>query len=190
LTLGSLPNSNVGIINNGVIFAGASTLGINSNSTLQVTGDFTFSFWMYLINQTSTIFLYKGDPTLAGALDYGIQYTAGAGYECYIGGPSSGTQSAKVGAATSNGVWTHVVMWYDHLTGQVYLRLNDTTTYQSTTAPALTQTAHPFVIGGVGVYYAFAVIDEVGFWKRKLTAAEITALYNAGVGLPFSSFTA
>jgi hypothetical protein len=32
------------------------------------------------------------------------------------------------------------------------------------------------------------MLDEIGFWKRKLTAAEITALYNGGAGLPFSSF--
>jgi hypothetical protein len=29
----------------------------------------------------------------------------------------------------------------------------------------------------------------MGFWKRVLTATEITALYNGGAGLPFSSFT-
>ncbi len=33
------------------------------------------------------------------------------------------------------------------------------------------------------------VLDEVAFWKRKLTAAEIAALFNGGAGLPYSSFT-
>jgi hypothetical protein len=41
-------------------------------------------------------------------------------------------------------------------------------------------TGYPNIVG---------LIDEVGFWKRKLTAQEITALYNGGAGLPFSSFT-
>jgi hypothetical protein len=33
-----------------------------------------------------------------------------------------------------------------------------------------------------------AQVDEFGIWDRQLTGAEVTALYNAGAGLPFSGF--
>jgi hypothetical protein len=33
-------------------------------------------------------------------------------------------------------------------------------------------------------------VEQIGFWNRVLTAGEITALWNGGAGLPYSSFTA
>jgi hypothetical protein len=83
------------------------------------------------------------------------------------------------------------VFWYDSATGQVYVRVNDADTYQSTTAPALAQTAATFRIGQYDdIGFLDGIVDEVGFWKRKLTAQEMTFLYNGGAGNPYSSFIA
>ena len=38
--------------------------------------------------------------------------------------------------------------------------------------------------GSVGGY-----MDEMGIWARSLTQSDVTALFNAGAGLPYSSFT-
>ena len=75
------------------------------------------------------------------------------------------------------------------------MRINDATTYVAPTAITTPLAAGAkFVIGArddfLGTPGTFiGTVDEVGFWKRVLIAAEITALYNAGAGLPFSSFT-
>jgi hypothetical protein len=90
------------------------------------------------------------------------------------------------------GLWYHVVGWYDSSDGKLRLRINDATTYVSATGvppSSLAQTSVAFFIGGIGSLAVNGVMDEVGFWKRVLTVAEITALYNSGSGLPFSSFT-
>jgi hypothetical protein len=86
-------------------------------------------------------------------------------------------------------VWTHILFWYDPGDGQVRIRINDTTTYASTTSPGLAQTTSPFFVGGGNTLFSDAIIDEVGFWKRLLTAQEKTALYNGGAALAYGSFT-
>jgi hypothetical protein len=45
----------------------------------------------------------------------------------------------------------------------------------------------PFAIGATGnaIDLLDGAVDEVGFWKRVLTAQERTALYNSGLGLTY-----
>jgi len=85
-------------------------------------------------------------------------------------------------------------MWtvtYDGTTLKLYLNgASDATdiTYSAALTPGT---------GGLGIcrlgdystQYLIGAVDEVGFWSRALTDAEITSLYNAGAGFayPFSS---
>lgn len=182
-----------GIINNALVFNSATNdyVSAASNSSLQVTGSFTFSLWVKLYSQVSGTILQKGS---GAAFDYTLAYdtTATGFYWTVASGPSGGSDFAFGGGLVANGVWTHIVLWYDSVGALVHIRFNDVTTFNSVTCPALIQTANQFVIGANGSPLAFSncYVDEVGFWKRVLTAAEITALYNGGAGLPFSSFTA
>lgn len=183
--------NSAGIISNGAVFNSTTNtyLYAPSNSTLQVTSDFTFSAWVKLSLQTGGRVVAK---EAAGLIEYLLSYDSTNGFLGCVGNPSLTTDYAISGQVIANGVWTHIVFWYDHLTGQTYIRLNDSSTHQSTTSPALLapQTTN-FQVGNNQPRTApiDAVVDEVGFWKRKLNAAEITALYNGGAGLPFSSFT-
>jgi hypothetical protein len=187
------PTGVAGKINNGALFdsSNGSSLTVASNSSLQVTSDFTISTWVKLTSQGAGISIVVGKTSGGTTDDYTIGYEPTLGLYMLVGALAVGTDIANT-TPLSNGVWYHVVGWFDHLTGQVYLRVNDATTYQSTTSPALVQTTQGFCIGGNPAGTAVfqdGLIDEVGFWKRKLTAGEITALYNGGAGLPFSSFT-
>lgn len=57
-----------------------------------------------------------------------------------------------------------------------------TSIFNSATAFAVGALANPG-------HYMNGAIDELGFWKNyKLTTAEVTALYNSGTPLPYSSF--
>jgi hypothetical protein len=189
LAANGAPAGVAGKINNGAQFVAASSqyLSIASNASLLVTSDFTFSLWVNLTAATVS-FPFIKDQAGVGT-DYWLLYSASKftfGLVAVAGGPGV----ADTAATITTGTWYHLVCWYDSATGQVYVRVNDAATTQSTAAPALIQTpGAPFTIGGPGAY-ADAIVDEVGFWKRKLTGAEITALYNGGAGLPFSSFTA
>jgi hypothetical protein len=181
-------------INNSVYFGGSNRLTHVSNTSLQVTSDFTFSLWANLTGGGPI--LWKGEG--ATSIDYSliVDGTYGLAFMGYI--PAVGL-NGTVGAYApllSSGVWYHIVAWYDSSDGKVRIRINDTTTYTSAAAVTLVQTTNDFIMGilqygggpaGAGIT---GVVDEVGFWKRLLTAEEITELYNGGAGLPFSSFTA
>jgi hypothetical protein len=100
----------------------------------------------------------------------------------------------KVGSPGTGFSIYHVVGWYDSSDNKNRLRINDTTTYVTATAGTLhTPNTAALTLGAI-VTAANSqnwegLLGQVGFWKRKLTAGEITALYGAGAGLPFSSFT-
>jgi hypothetical protein len=157
-------------------------LQVASNSTLQVTGDFTFSFW-YQRNTNNAEGVIAKHTSTAG--DYYF-YDDGSGNLVlgFTGGPT-------VSIATPLSVFCHIIGWYDSSDQKVRIRINDTTTVVSTGSGALpTPTTTAFAVGGWATIAQFAGnIDEIGFWKRKLTAAEMTALFNSNNGLPYSSFT-
>jgi hypothetical protein len=159
-----------------------------NNSTLQITGDCTFSFWARADVTTGGpyVILSKSTPT-ATQHDY-ILYYSSAGFVFQLGAGGSVT-SVPTGAFS----WYHVVAWYDSSDQKLRLRINDATTYvaATTTTPSTPNTEPIGVMALSGGQLTMnGVLDEFGFWKRVLTSQEITALYNAGAPLPYSSFTA
>lgn len=193
LTASGAPLGVSGKISNGAQFVAASSqeLTLASNASLQVSSDFTFSVWVKLAAQPvpNAVIIGKSGSVTGG--EYALFITAGSGFIFFIRDIAVASDYAATGSAIANGVWSHVVAWFDSATGQVYIRLNDASTTQSTTAGVISFGSNAFFIGGYSVIgYSDSIIDEVGFWKRKLTATEITALYNGGAGLAYSSFTA
>ena len=188
-------NGPVGVpcaLNNGARFVAASQqyLSIGNNASLQVTNDFFFSLWTRFTSQPGPgggFWIVSKDNPAVGR-DYGISYGPTAGFIFSVKDPN--TIAVAQGAPVANGVLTHVVAWFDSSDNKLRIRINDATTYVSTMTATLIQSAADFLIGGrsdfsPGLYYD-GDADEVGFWKRKPTAQEITALYNR---TPFSSFT-
>ena len=189
--------SAAGKIGSGVLIVSAAGdfLTRPNNSTLQVTSDFTFSVWVKLVNQGggNVVVLSKDDDSV-GTRDYSIDYNATPqGFTFWANGAYAHAYVLS-NFVPANGVWTHVVAWYDASTQKCYIRINDVSTITGTTTGALIQSVSHFLVGArndAGNLGAIdATIDEVGFWKRKLTSAEITFLYNAGAGNPYSSFAA
>jgi len=116
----------------------------------------------------------------------GITFATGTG--------GTGSIGASVGAVATINTWYHLACWYDSSDQKCRMRVNDAITYVSPTSGALNaSTTAAFALGSASDGSGGMVggqIDEVGFWKRKLNAAEITQLYNGGAGWAFSNFTA
>jgi hypothetical protein len=180
-----------GKLNNGAYFSAGSgnKLTCASNSTLQVTGDFTFSVWVRkdALAAADRVILCKNDATGTDH-DYAITYNNTTGYHFSAASGSDVSVGTPVGDIT----WSHLVCWYDSSDQKLRIRVDDTTTYVASATATLAQTTAPFTVGAfTGTFPAnhAGFVDEVGFWKRKLNAQEITALYGGGTPPPFSSFT-
>jgi hypothetical protein len=182
-----------GIINNAAVFAtgtGNAGLTVASNASLQVTGDFTFSAWAYMNNDTGTIQYVLGkDNNVAGNREYGIASFQTSGWLFAVNDPT--LYAVATGVPVVYGVWVHLIAWYTLSDQKMRIRVNDTTTYTSSMTATLIQGTAPFRMGqrGDGPLPFIGRIDEVGFWKRLLTPTEMTQLYNGGSGWPFANFT-
>jgi hypothetical protein len=194
LTDGTASNTGAqaAIINNGALFTGTERLQHVDNASLQVTGDFTFSLWAKPTNISANGDIVEKDPGgayVANNQEYGVYHHSTAGFVFYV--TDANVYAVSVGTPATVNTWYHIVAWYTASDQKMRIRINDATTYVSTmTAPLIQKTAN-FSIGARADQTSpfSGVVDEVGFWKRVLNAAEMTQLYNGGAGWPFSSFT-
>jgi len=120
--------------------------------------------------------------------EYCLQITAGGGATFYVSGDGAAIKQAAHPDVLSNGVWYFLVGYHNAATNLIGISVND---------GAFTTAAHATGIfdGGTDLWvggradtthrYFDGLIDCVGIWKRVLSAAEITALYNGGAGLAY-----
>lgn len=190
LTDNNTVGSAAGIINNCADFISTNSefLSHASNASLEMSGntDFSISGWVKITTIQSQSLITKDDDA-ANSRDYTFDYLGAGGLRFYIkGGSTYICDSVSITIDT----WHFIVAWYDSSNGQLHLRIDDTTTYNSVTGATGTDaSAAQFRIGAreyLGFEdYSDALIDEVGIWKRVLSSQEITDLYNSGAGLTY-----
>jgi hypothetical protein len=174
--------------------AAAGTLSRLSTNWAVVAGDsFTVSIWVNIQAVPAGfrgIFTYWNGASIAYFLWFNnnsdITYT---------------TQPASGGAQTNNqvvagpptfGTWYHIVFGYDNATQRTFWQLNAGTRNFSNSVGIFDASAggtlgmFTYAGGGTGPSNAYA--DECGWWRRVLTTAEVTALYNSGAGFGYTNF--
>jgi len=172
--------------------SGGVFIEIPSATNLKPTGDFTWSAWARFDSTGDNCVLAKGDNGLGGAAEYLLMSLGSGGYGLAFN--AGGVSTASPGSVPTTGVWYHLVGWWDSATNKANLRVNDTTTYVSSTSGTLAMgnsvlRFEQYKNGAGALYPLNGGVDEIGFWNRKLTAAEITLLYGSGTPPPYSSFT-
>jgi hypothetical protein len=182
-----------GVVGNDAVFVAAAGTYLShaSNSSLQVTGDFTFACWIKLGSQPSGSNAYSIiTKDIDTGRDYTLDYSPGYRYLRFYHAYNGDVNTLCCNdTPLSNGTWYFVVIWYDATANKDYMRVNDSLLYGDPYTPGTIQTSTEFRIGsrpypGYNDYFD-GEIDEVGFWKRVLTSAEITSLYNGGAGVTF-----
>lgn len=191
------PGGVAGLIGLATNFVASSSqyLSVASNSSLQMSSniDFTIAAWVKLSSlpgsTNSRSLVTKDTDSPVNSRDYTLDVQGSQGFRFYIKGGA--TYIAQTLVVPSTGVWYFLVAWYDSSNGQPHIRINDATTYDSagTGAVGTDVSSAEFRIGarayaGFNDYFD-GYIDEVSLWKRKLTSAEITSLYNGGSGLTY-----
>lgn len=178
-----------GIIDQSALFVAANSeyLSAVSNAAIS-TGDidFTLMCWVFPNTFSATSLLIAKRNTAA---DLNIEYLlwlSGNQATMYIGDGVGGNFNGGSTAVLTAGAWHQIFGWWDSAAGTVNVSLDNAAPVTAATAVNPAAFTRPLTIGGfAGGSYADARIDEVGIWKRLLTAPERTALYNAGAGLAF-----
>lgn len=154
--------------------------------------DFSFAFWMYMDSASNVVLISKEDDTTP-LLEYRIGWNGSTAYIQVANAAGSGWNTILYESsfgAMSTATWYWVYCEWDNTALKAGICINAGTLDQSA-AFANGPTRHDgiFLMGaynsGAPAAFMDGRLDEVGFWKRKLTSAERTQLYNGGAGLPF-----
>jgi len=171
-------------------------------TNLSFTSDFSISVWVNPYDgsgQTAvvgTVFHMSNSASIAEHVSIGLNSDAEQIWYG-INNNTDGNQVSTQNFGWNAGTWIHLVLTYDSVDESLGLYVNGSASQFSgvsafsssspvTEIDVLTDFAlEPLLFGSIS-----AKADEVGVWQKKLTPAQITALYNGGAGKAFSTFTA
>jgi hypothetical protein len=185
-----------GIVGNAAVFVTANQeyLSRASNASLQ-TGDIDFSFVSWVKLQTGNNQHFAGKNGLTTG-EYDFYYSSGDsrfGFNIFDSGYGvPGNVLANTFGAPSGDVWYFVFCAHDSVNNKVMISVNAGTIDESATTGTITAANDAFEMGArtASSDYNSSHSDQVGFWKRVLTPAEVTQLYNGGAGMSYAAISA
>jgi hypothetical protein len=194
LTLGSAGAVSNGVFGTSASFNGTSSYGLVPYSPALNGGQFSVECWVYLTNVVNGISPVSSHDSPAAGYFIGTQsgewhgFIGSGGTDFYFGQPVGA--APPYNPAITPGQWTHVVITCDP-SGAFPLRFYfNGTTDGFSWGDFDRNSAAPFIIGacgqGTGTPSRFlnGRVDEVAVYTRPLTAAQVTAHYNAGIFIP------
>lgn len=185
LTDNNTVTSNPGKIATAAQFTAANSeyLSVTDSATMSSGDiDFTWAGWFYLdsLGAQRSVFGKSDNATVD---EYRLLILATNVPTWYVN--NTGVQASTFGACSAS-TWYFFVGQYDATNNLVKVSINNGA-FNTTALAAGADTAHPFNIGANNGASPFmnGRVDELGFWKRLLTADEITRLYNDGDGFAY-----
>jgi hypothetical protein len=171
-------------------------LEVGDNSALS-TGDIDFSIsaWVKMESKPGSNMRIISKSDSASVREYEVLWSTSSDRFIFLIYDNTGTEIDRATAnnlgAPSLDTWYHIVAWHDSVANTVNIKVNNGTADSSSTGGAgPVDTSANFRIGAAQSTESFffdGLIDEVGFWKKALSASEITALYNSGSGTTLAS---
>lgn len=153
--------------------------------------DFTIAGWAYLASVgTDQWFLSKWISGSASR-SYIVAWRNGTGWTFYVSSDGADTIGpATDTTSTSVNTWYFFVAIHDSVNNELRISINDNTPTTFSHSGGVFDGTADFVLGEAFGSYFGGRLDEVAMWRRALTSAEITELYNSGSGRAYSYLTA
>lgn len=180
---------------NGFVFNGTTSSVDLPNGTLSSLGtSFSYSFWIKPSIITGISCMINTYTSTGGSKGFYTRYTSGGAIETYAfnSGGSAIINGAGGGTITS-GTWQMVTITFDGSNIRTYKNgtLQNTTAYSGVIA--FDTTTYPsigslYYAPATYAYFVNGSMDEVYFWTKKLSDAEVTELYNSGTGKFYPTF--
>lgn len=202
LTQVSSPGADTGkVYSTARTFDGSADYFTRNSETLLQTGnvDWSIAFWVFATSLANSPMLVT--KITGGAYEYAVypEPTGQLGYYVWNGATTVAINCVTGAGVITTGAWKHVIAWYDSVagTGSVSVDNAAPVTAGKTTNPGTSSANFRLASWQLAAGNRLAGrIGPVAMWKSAaggggvLTAAQRTALYNGGAGLPYASFTA
>tara|TARA_Y100000310_G_scaffold173972_1_gene174122 strand:+ start:1402 stop:3483 length:2082 start_codon:yes stop_codon:yes gene_type:complete len=159
------------------------------------TGDIDWSFIarVYFDSVAVTNILGKNDGVANATSEHLLRVGSGAQFEWHVAhGAGSTIVTASSHGTLLTGRWYFVFVYHNAATNEIGISINDGTVDTAATGGAINDTATAFTIGASALpsVHLDGRGGAVGFWKKVLSSAEVTAHYNKGRGKLRSAFDA
>lgn len=189
LTQANSPGSAAGKVSNCRDLENASQhyFEILDNASIS-TGDISFS-WQAWINLESKPGAGTFDYVVQKANEYLLFYDGDTDRIKFSVFNGVSYATATWGSALSLATWYHVIGTYDATADEVTIIVDNGTPVVTTGATSGNDAATVCRFGDQSDGMD-GLLDEVGFWKKELSAAEVTWLYNSGNGRSYADIQA
>jgi hypothetical protein len=97
-------------------------------------------------------------------------------------GSASVALVANTAGSPATATWYFVVGWHDSVNNTLNVQVNDGPVDSVAHSAGVFVGTETFRIGSGAGFFMDGRVDEVGFWKKVLSTAERSALYNGGNG--------
>jgi len=191
LTDNNTVTQNTGKIGNAAQFTSANSefLSVADNALLS-TGDidFTIAGWVYF-DTISVDRPVAGKWLTAGNREYIVQLDGTVNkIRLYVSNDGTATANVASSVVCTTATWYYFVAWHDSAGNTINIQVNNGTVDSTAHSTGVRDGTAGLRLGNnqnTGTDYMNGRIDGLGFWKRILTSAERTNLYNSGSGLAY-----
>jgi hypothetical protein len=167
---------------------------IDSTTLSSGNTDFTLAGWVYMSDKSSDHTAISKYTNSGNQREYRLSYNLATDRVRFYVSPTGGNTVISVTANTFGSpainTWYFITVWHNASANQICIAVNGGSADCGAHSSGVFDSTSDFRIGmASGAYFWPGRVDEVGFWRRVLTPAERTALYNAGSGCsyPFAS---
>lgn len=175
-------------------------LSIADNAALSMTDtDFAIAGWVRLNTKANEVIAAKY-RTNTNSREYLLYYAASDGatqrfiFIVSANGISTAAVVANNFGEPATGTWYFVVAWHDSVANTINIQINNGTANSTAHTTGVFNGTDDFRIGALyassPIYFWDGRIDQLGIWKRTLTATEKTWLYNSGNGRSYAEVAA
>jgi len=168
---------------------------IADNASLS-TGDidFSVSVWVYANTLPSNADIVGKGQYTGSAREWKLVYTSSRfTFSASSNGQANTEVSADVLGLPVVNTWYFIFAWHDSVANTINIQVDNGTADSNDFSGGPSDRTGDFFIGledPVYAQYFDGRISKAGFWKRTLTAAEKTSLYNSGNGKLHGQLTA
>lgn len=181
----------VGKVGTAFQFNGSNAYVSMANNSMNLTGDFSISMWVYLTGfpseQIPISNFYEPSPAAGNSRGWMI-YMSGQNLYWIVCGSSQVNLITSI--SSFQNTWKQITITYKNGVGsKIYFDGVLVTSNSSSVSPIYNSTQTPFIGKyqyGNGSSFGYmpngSKVDALNVWNRELTATDVTELYNAGAG--------